>query len=63
MIQLGLIIIGFIILILYLKGKEEKQKTPKDKVLTKANFLKEEVMSFLSGVRERTTNRRQGGLI
>jgi len=56
MIQLGLIIIGFIILILYLKGKEGKQKTPKAKVLTKADFLKEEVMNFLKGVRERTTN-------
>jgi len=56
MIQLGLIIVGLIILILYLKGKEEKQKPPKDKVLTKANFLKEEVMNFLRGVKEKTTN-------
>jgi hypothetical protein len=56
MIQLGLIIIGFIILILYLKGKEREQKTPKDKVVPKADLLKREVMNFLKGARERTTN-------
>lgn len=56
MIQLGLIIIGFVLLILYFKGKERERKRPKNKVVTKSELLKRQVMSFLREVRERGTN-------
>jgi len=56
MIQLGLIIIGFVVLILYFKGKEGERKRPKSKVVTKSELLKRQVISFLREVRERTTN-------
>lgn len=56
MIQLGLIIIGFIIFILYLKGKEGKQRIPRSKVAIKADLLKREVMDFLKEVKEKRTN-------
>ncbi len=56
MIQLSLIIIGFAILVFYLRGREEKRRTPRGKVAMKADLLKREVMSFLRELRERTTN-------
>jgi len=56
MIQLGLIVIGFVILILYFKGKERERKRPKNKVVTKSELLKRQVISFLREVRERGTN-------
>ena len=56
MIQLGLIAIGFIVLIFYLRGKGRIQRMPENKVVAKSDLLRRQVMSFLKEVREKTTS-------